>query len=211
MTRFAILLGGTLTVTARLVRQVEGARVIAADSGMGHAAALGVIPELWVGDFDSTDSVLARQYPDVPRQTHPEAKDATDGSLAVAEAILRGASQIVLVGGLGGQTDHMLGNVGMLLGLARKGYSCFASSGEEEAYPLLPGDCLLDVPQGTRLSIVPFTGLEGLGVQGVRWPLVNRSVALGSTLTLSNVVTGNVSLSLKAGHAIAIAVPAASR
>ena len=43
MTRFAILLGGNLTVTPRLRQQLAGARVIAADSGMTHAAVLGVM------------------------------------------------------------------------------------------------------------------------------------------------------------------------
>lgn len=69
MTRFAILLGGDLTVTPRLKSQIKGARVIAADSGMMHAAALHIMPELWVGDFDSAGSELTMQYRDVPRET----------------------------------------------------------------------------------------------------------------------------------------------
>ena len=57
MTCFAILLGGDLTVTPRLKSQIRGARVIAADSGMMHAAALHIMPELWVGDFDSAGNL----------------------------------------------------------------------------------------------------------------------------------------------------------
>ena len=51
MSRFVILLSGDLTVTPRLHRQIAGARVIAADSGMKHARTLGIVPELWVGRF----------------------------------------------------------------------------------------------------------------------------------------------------------------
>ncbi|TIT31323.1 MAG: thiamine diphosphokinase, partial [Mesorhizobium sp.] len=53
MSTFTILLGGDLLRTPRLDRQVEGSRVIAADAGIGHARMLGLVPELWVGDFDS--------------------------------------------------------------------------------------------------------------------------------------------------------------
>ena len=100
MTRFAILLGGDLTVTPRLKSQIRGARVIAADSGMMHAAALHLVPELWVGDFDSAGSELTMQYREVPRETFPAEKDATDGAIAVDAALSRGATEIVLLGGL---------------------------------------------------------------------------------------------------------------
>ncbi len=67
MGKFVILLGGDIEVTHRLVRQVAGARFIAADSGMRHAASLAITPELWVGDFDSAGSELLLDYAEVPR------------------------------------------------------------------------------------------------------------------------------------------------
>ena len=207
MSRFTILLGGNLTVTPRLKTQIEGSRFIAADSGMMHAAALRVMPELWVGDFDSAGSELTIQYRDVPRQSFPAEKDATDGALAVAEAIRRGADDLILLGGLGGQTDHTTGLLGQSLRIARQGLRCLLTSGAEEAYPLLAGDCLLDLAPGTRLSLIPFANIAGLDLDGVKWPLRNRSVPLGSTLTLSNVATGPVTVSLRSGYGIAIAYP----
>ncbi len=207
MTRFAILLGGDLTATARLRKQLEGARVIAADRGMIHAAALELAPELWVGDFDSAGSELAVQYASVPRQVHPPEKAATDGGLAIAVALERGATELVLVGGLGGQADHTLGHFGQVLHLANAGFASFITSGDEEAYPVIPGTLKIDLPRHSRISIVPFTDLAGLDLEGVKWPLVNRDVPLGSTLTLSNVALSPVRITLRAGHAIAIAYP----
>ena len=208
--RFAILLGGDLTVTPRLRKQIENARFIAADSGMMHAAALHIVPELWVGDFDSAGSELTLQYRDVPRQTYPAEKDATDGAIAVAEARRLGATEIILIGGLGGQTDHTAGLLGQSLQLARGGLSCLVTSGTEEAWPLIPGTTSIDLPPATRLSIIPFGDLVGVDLDGVRWPLRNRAVPLGSTLTLSNVATGMVKIGLREGCGIAIAYPPAN-
>ena len=207
MTRFAILLGGDLTVTQRLRHQIKGARVIAADSGMMHASTLGLIPELWAGDFDSAGSELSLQYRDIPRQVFPTEKDATDGSIAVAEAVKRGATQLLLVGGLGGQADHTVGLLGTALQLARRGLACLVTSGEEEAHPILPGETAIDLPPNSRLSLIPFRDFEGLDLEGVKWPLTDRHVPLGSTLTLSNIVHGPVRIGLRGGYGIAIAYP----
>jgi len=207
MIRFAILLGGTLMPTARLSRQIAGARVIAADGGMRHAETLGLDPELWVGDFDSTPAELLARHPDVPRQRLSPDKDKTDGELAVDAAIARGAREIVMVGGLGGQADHMLGHFTLALRLAQDGIATLLTSGDEEAHPIIPGETRLDLDDGTRLSLIALSPLRGLTLEGVRWPLTERVVPLGSTLTLSNVAHGPVAIRLESGYAIALAYP----
>lgn len=207
MTAFTILLGGDLIVTPRLRRQIAGSRVIAADSGMMHAAALRILPERWVGDFDSAGSELMIQYRDVPRRNFPGEKDATDGEIAIDDALAEGATMIILAGGLGGQADHATGLMGQALGLARRGIATLLTSGIEEAFPVLPGRRALDVPPGTRLSIVPFTDLEGLDLAGVKWPLTQRNVPLGSSLTLSNVTQDGAVMTLRAGYGMGFVYP----
>src|SRR5690606_40138928 len=103
MSTFVILLGGDLTVTDRLKRQIAGARILAADSGIRHAAALGVEPGLWLGVFVSTSAPLRIQYGHILQKTFPSAKDMTDGELALEEAFVRGAARVVLCGAIGGQ------------------------------------------------------------------------------------------------------------
>ncbi|MCX7784062.1 MAG: thiamine diphosphokinase, partial [Meiothermus sp.] len=103
---FTILLGGSALPTQRLLAQVTGSRVIAADGGMRHAAPLGLQAELWVGDFDSASAELQLAYAHVPREEHPVGKDYTDGELAVQAALARGADRLILVGAMGGQTDQ---------------------------------------------------------------------------------------------------------
>ncbi|MBE9552232.1 MAG: thiamine diphosphokinase, partial [Proteobacteria bacterium] len=196
-----------LTPTDRLRGQVAGSRVIAADGGIRHASALGLDVELWVGDFDSTDRDLAACHGHVERQVHPAAKDKTDGEIAIDEALKRGAREIMLVGGLGGQSDHALGNIMLALGLARDGIRVVLSSGGEEAWPLLPGALALDIPPASRMSIVALSDLVGLSLTGVEWPLDDRMVKSGSSLTLSNTVVGPLEITLGQGYGVVVTYP----
>jgi thiamine pyrophosphokinase len=208
MTRFVILLGGDIDVTERLRRQVAGGRAIAADGGMRHAEALRLDVELWVGDFDSTLPEIAEKYFHIPQVKHPAEKDATDGEIAVAHALERGASEFVLVGGLGGQADHVLGHFGLALRLAGKSHRVLITSGHEEAYPFIAGKHVIDVPVGSRISLIPFSDVTALDLTGVKWPLKARDVTLGSSLTMSNIATGPVEIDLNQGYGIAVAYPA---
>ena len=170
MSKFTILLGGDVTPTDRLRKQVAGSRVIAADSGMAHARALGLTPELWVGDFDSAGTALEEAYADVPRHVFPAAKDSTDGEIAISEALKQGATGLVLVGGFGGQFDHVLAHAMLLMALARRGVQAVLTSGNEEAHALLQLLLFVDLAAGTRLSVIPLTEIKGLTISGVRWP-----------------------------------------
>ncbi len=209
MASFVILLGGPLVPTHRLQAQMADSRVIAADGGMVHAAVLGLEAELWVGDFDSAPPALQEALAHIPREAHPTDKDATDGELAVAAALARGARRLILVGALGGQTDQSLAHLLLALRLAQQGIPTLLSSGSEEAYPLLPGQTRLELPPQSKLSLLPLGGLVGLSLRGVRWPLERFDVPLGSTRTLSNLALGPVEIELEAGFGAAIAYPEA--
>lgn len=208
MSRFTILLGGEVRPTERLRKQVAGSRVIAADSGMAHAATLGLTPELWVGDFDSAGGALERNWPNVPRQVFPADKNATDGEIAISEALQRGAKDLVLVGGFGGQFDHVLAHALLLMELAKRGVSAVLTSGNEEAHALLQLLLFTDLAPGTRLSLIPLTALKGLTITGVRWPLKERDVPRGSTLTLSNeCLGGRAAVGVEQGEALVVLYP----
>lgn len=207
MNKFVILLGGPISPTPRLLGQVQNSRVLAADSGMAHARILHLVPELWVGDFDSAPKKLQREFANVPRLEFPVEKDATDGELAISHALREGADELILVGGFGGQFDHALAHAGFLLALAKRDIKAMMTSGTEEAQALNGAMTLGDLKAGSRLSVVPLSDLVALNISGVKWPLTNRNVPLGSALTLSNVVLGPVELSLRAGQALVVTYP----
>lgn len=205
---FTILLGGNLTLTERLKASVSGSRFIAADGGMRHAAMLAATPELWVGDFDSTSDALVKAYPNVEKMPYPAAKNETDGAIAIGEALKRGATRLILAGALGGErSDHALMHLLQGVEFARQGLNLMLTSGEEEAYPLLPGDMSIDLPEGCLFSVLGFTDLRGLSIRNARYPLVDFTLPFGSSRTISNVANGVIALSLKSGDAVLLARP----
>jgi thiamine pyrophosphokinase len=203
-----ILLSGPVAATPRLQEQLKEGVVIAADGGMAHAEALRLAPILWVGDFDSSPPELQARYAHIPRQTHPTDKDHTDAELAIRAALEQGASELVLVGALGGQTDHALTNLTLGLRLAQQGIGVMLSSGLEEAYPLLPGELELDIAAGSRFSIVPLDDLGGLSIGGAKWELDQAAIRFGSTQTQSNSALGPVKIRLLQGHGLVVCYPA---
>lgn len=209
MSRFTILLGGDFLPTERAAGQIAGSRVIAADSGIRHAAQIGIEPELWVGDFDSGSQELLTEWRRVPREVFPAGKDQTDGELAVAAAIARGATALTLVGAFGGaRADHAYLHLAMAVRLAEQGLSILLTSGRQEGAPILPGQATAyDLADGTLFSILGLSDLEGLTVAGARWPLDRVTMPFGSTLTISNEVQGRLSIELGSGRALLLAHP----
>jgi thiamine pyrophosphokinase len=208
MSRFVILLGGDLFPTPRVKRALAGARLIAADSGMRHAAALGVAPELWTGDFDSVPEQLLAEWPDTPRQVFPAGKDKTDGELAVDAARARGATSLVLAGAFGGaRADHAYLHLALALQLAEQGVPTSLTDGAQDGHPLPRRLARFDYQPGTLFSVIGFSDLAGLSVRGARWPLDRISMPFGSSLTISNEVTGVLEVELESGRAMLIAHP----
>jgi thiamine pyrophosphokinase len=207
MSRFTILLGGELVRTARFDAQIAGTRMIAADSGMLHAERLDVTPELWAGDFDSVTAEQRAQFAHVPQLEFPSEKDMTDGELAVAEALKRGATSLVFAGAFGGaRADHGYLHLAAALGLTERGVETLLTSGNQEGVPLLPGRrAEFDYAPGTLFSVIGFTDIEGLTITGVHWPLEKRHVPFGSSLTISNLVKDRLTVEIASGRAILIA------
>lgn len=205
---FLILLSGPLVLTDRLKALAAGPRVIAADSGMRHAGLLGVTPELWVGDFDSTNAALARAWREVPREPFPAVKNETDGALAVDAARRRGARSLVLAGAFGGsRSDHALAHFVHATALAEQGIGIVLTSGEEEAVPLGPGPRTFHLPPGSLFSIIGLTAIERLSIAGARYALDAHRAPFGTTRTISNVAEGPVTIAHEGGKAMLLARP----
>jgi thiamine pyrophosphokinase len=162
--------------------------VIAADSGLEQAAALGLEVDLVVGDFDSVDpaALAAAERAGVAVERHPVAKDQTDLELAVVAARQRGAARVVIVGSEGGRIDHALANL-MLLGsreYAALHLETIGSGGR--ALAVHDRVEIAGVP-GALVTLVAVGGpAHGVTTHGLRYPLHGETLEPGSTRGVSN-------------------------
>jgi len=162
--------------------------VIAADSGLAHARAVGLPVDLVVGDLDSVvaadlDAAVAAG---AAVESHPAAKDATDLELALLAARDRGAGDIVVVGGHGGRLDHFLANLLLLATPALAGVRVSALIGDAEVTVVRDHAELSGAP-GAHCSLLPVGGpAEGVRTERLRFPLVRETLFPGSTRGVSN-------------------------
>ncbi len=94
----------------------EGALTITADGGLRHTQALGLVPEVILGDFDSLGYIPAGA------QVFPVEKDDTDSMLAVRLGLARGCDFFLLYGAMDGpRLDHTMANFQTLAYLTTHG------------------------------------------------------------------------------------------
>ena len=94
----------------------EGALVIAADGGLRHTDALGLAPNVILGDFDSLGYIPADS------RVYPVEKDDTDAMLAVRVGLERGCDGFFFYGAMDGpRLDHTIANFQTLGYLATHG------------------------------------------------------------------------------------------
>jgi len=188
----AVLAGGPARVTPQLRRALAGAdMVMAADGGIVLADALGLLPDLWLGDFDSVTDEQRRRHAGVPRLERPRDKDELDLELAIQAARQRGADELVLAGVFDGRLDQTL--AALLIGarLRAEGVAVRLFGGSHECRPLMAGDdAALDLPEGVVFSLLSLEGAAVVDVRGARYQLAGARLPFGVGLGVSNAAAG---------------------
>lgn len=181
--------------------------IICADAGMKHCRKLHLIPHLIVGDFDSTNPLDLMYYEDlnVPIHRFSTHKDETDTELALRYAIEKGATEVVIWGGVGSRLDHTLGNVHLLYGALKQGVKVTLIN--EQNVVMLVNDVIeLKGKEGQLVSLIPFSEkVEGISTTGLAYSLTEDTLWAGSPIGVSNYMTSQkATIKLKTGFLLVI-------
>jgi thiamine pyrophosphokinase len=193
--------------------------VVAADGGAAAVERLGVRPDLIVGDADSVDPAVLEKFRagGVAIEIAPTEKDETDTELAMLAALRRGATDLTIVGALGGRRlDHAIGNVWLLAhpGLAGRRATILEPSARLRVLRAPAGDggpvsAPLDGPVGAIVSLIPMGDVAGVTTEGLRYPLHDEPLPAGPARGLSNERTeARASVTVRRGLLLVIESPA---
>jgi thiamine pyrophosphokinase len=188
--RRGLLVIGGAAPPAELLRACarEADLVVAADSGLDHARAAGITPDLAVGDMDSlSDPALLGALPPDRVIVFPADKDETDTEIGVRILAERGCGAVTVAGGGGGRVDHLLG-VFMLFEREPAPVRWITDRADirlveaEASFPTRRGDTVSVFPLGERAA--------DLGSEGLHWPLDGLTLRRGWA-GISNRATGD--------------------
>lgn len=202
--RAVLLLPGTVNfdlVRAQYGDWLKESLIIAVDKGIDKAPHFINGVNLWVGDFDSSRhlEVDPRWYGE--KVPYPEDKDEIDTELAISIALEQGATEILLLGGIGGRLDHQ---TALLFLPFQYPNTAFIHTNGEQTLTYLHENQQYQIPtqKGGLVSVIALTKLSGLTLEQVKWPLDNFTLALGRGLTYSNRALGDeILVEIKQGSA----------
>ena len=167
-----------------LAEPVDGT-VIAADGGLRHTHALGLNPDVILGDFDSLG------YVPEDSRVFPVEKDDTDAMLAVRLGLQQGCGWFELYGALDGpRLDHTVANFQTLAYLATHG-ARGALIGRDYIATVLKGESISFPAEAAGiLSLFCLGASARVTIEGLHYPLENGTLTPDFPLGVSNHFVG---------------------
>lgn len=176
------------------MRRLQSAHVLCADGGALHARDFGLKPQTIIGDLDSLTerqvAGFAQAGADILRFSAQ--KDETDLELALTWCLENRATEIVIIGALGGRIDQTLGNIVLLALPALCGIPIELVDGEASLRLLRPGRHQISGREGDTISLIPLAeSVDGIATANLEYPLRGELLPLGPARGISNVMSAD--------------------
>jgi thiamine pyrophosphokinase len=160
--------------------------VIAADGGVKHTEALGITPQIILGDFDSLGCVPAGA------EVFPVEKDDTDAMLAIKRGLALGCEEFVLYGSLDGdRLEHTVANFQALQYLADRGAKGTLVGLHQIVTLIKEGEIRFPAHFEGYLSVFCHgADATGVTVRNLHYKVENTTLTAGFPLGVSNRFVG---------------------
>ena len=170
--------------------------VIACDKGYLHAKKLKIVPDIIVGDFDSSKEPVSchkgGNCESAIIKVDTE-KDDTDTGLAIKYALRNGYKDIDIVCALGKRLDHTLANISMLKYICENGAKGRIISNDIELIVIGKGKIKLTKRSNSYLSIFSLSDKSKINyIKGTKYDTKNIILKNSFPLGISNEFKGKV-------------------
>jgi len=176
--------------------------IICADGGTRHAMALGVRPDLVIGDLDSAEQAALQKYSNegVTVESYPPDKNETDLELAINRAVEMNPKQILVMAALGGRLDQTLANIALLSDAKLSTFDVRLDDGVEEIF-LCRDRVQVQGKSGDLVSLIPWQGAASeVQTKNLKWVLAQETLFPDKTRGISNEMIGDTAaISISSG------------
>ncbi len=159
--------------------------IICADGGTRHVLALGLTPNLIIGDLNSVTDIEL-QKADAKIIQYSRDKNETDLELALNYALEQKPASMLIMAALGNRLDQTLGNISLLSDSRLATLDCRLDNGVEEVF-FCRDQIKVEGRSGDLVSLIPWRGtVKGIRTKGLRWPLNHETLYPEKTRGVSN-------------------------
>ena len=197
--RSLIFGAGDYTGVPQIGSLASNSLVIAADGGYKYLDSLGIAPDIYIGDYDSSECPEG-----VDAVRLPVEKDDTDMLAAVRLALGRGCREIHMFGGTGGRLDHTLANIQTLHFVNGRG-GCGYLYGSGCAMTVLSCETVR-IPSRKSGDVSLFaldSTVHGVTIRGLKYTLEDGDITPDFPIGVSNSYIGKrAEITVKQGCAL---------
>ena len=181
--------------------------IICADGGTRHAFALGLMPNLVIGDMDSISKAHWQRVQEagVSVELFPPDKNETDLELAINRATEFEPGEIIIVAALGGRLDQTIGNLALLTNVQLAAFDVRLDDGVEEIF-FCRKQVQVHGGSGDIVSLIPWGNpVHGVQTQGLKWVLESETLYPEKTRGISNeMLSETASIKISSGTLLVI-------
>lgn len=176
--------------------------ILCADGGTRHALALGLTPNLVIGDMDSIEEAQQRELEKagVSVESFSHDKNETDLELAIRRALELEPKQILILAALGGRLDQTLANIALLADSRLSGIDIRLDDGIEELF-FCRDQVQVEGRSGDIVSLLPWGApVHGVQTHSLKWALNDETLHPDKTRGVSNeMISVSASIEIKSG------------
>jgi thiamine pyrophosphokinase len=190
MKKAIIFLSGKLDTESNFYKEINYSEydIYCADGGANYAYKLGLTPKLILGDLDSVSEEIILYFKKlgVEIEKFPTSKDFTDGEL-ILKKVSPNYESVMILGGLGGRTDHFLTNLNLL-----EKYQNIIFEDESEILFWVKNNMKLKNKIGKTISFIPFTDVKSLTLEGFAYNIENLNLSRENSRCMSNIIISEI-------------------